>query len=80
MLSSFLMEPSMSIMFAVCPSPASSFTSRTIPRGSFSSWSSLFWRYCWVSPTRTLSSSGTPTPERADIGTIAISDLKSFTR
>ena len=36
-LSPFLMEPSIKMILAVSPNPTSSFTSRTIPRGSFCS-------------------------------------------
>jgi len=42
MLFSFLIIPSIRIIFAVCPNPTSSFTSKTMPRGSFSSLLSLF--------------------------------------
>ncbi len=72
--------PSISIMLAVSPSPVSWLASSTIPRVPFSSCSSRAAMYCWVRATRTVSSSGMPTPVRADMGIMETSDLKSLTR
>ena len=73
--SSFLICPSIRIIFAVGPRPTSSLTSNIIPRLDFSSWLNFSFRYCCVNPTNTANNSGIPTPVFALTGTIAISFL-----
>ena len=73
--------PSASMTLADGPIPTSSLTSSTMPRASPpASWSRRAARYCCVRPTRTASSSGTPVPERALVGTMHTSRAKSLTR
>ena len=67
-------------MLSVKPNPGSSLTSRTEPFAGPSVVCNLFLRYCWVKPTRTMRSSGIPSPVLALVGTSAIVEAKSSRR
>ena len=78
--SPFLMEPRWRMTSSVLPSPLSSFISRTVPSPEPSTSGSWSVRYLSARPMTTARRSCMPSPSRAEMGTIAMSLVKSLTR
>ncbi len=75
--SPFLTEPRYRITSSVFPSPLSSFISRTVPSPAPSISVNLSSKYLSARPITTANRSWIPSPSRAEIGTRAISCVKS---